>query len=59
MKRLYIKIGVVAVVLLGFAALAVYQFSGGNEFSSNIGDVKAQFNKDKGKVRLVVLLAPT
>lgn len=59
MKRIYIKIGVVAAVLLGFAALAVYQFSGGSEFSSIIGDLKSQFNKDKGKVRLVVLLAPT
>jgi len=59
MKRVYIKIGVVAAAVLGFTALAVYQFSGGNEFSSNIGDFKAQFNKDKGKVRLVVLLAPT
>ncbi len=59
MKRFYIKIGVVAAVLLGFAALAVYQFSGGNEFSSNMQDLKAQFNKDKGKARLVVLLSPT
>ena len=59
MKRIYIKIGVVAAVLLGFTALGVYQFSGGSEFSSNIGDLKSQFNKDRGKVRLVVLLAPT
>ena len=59
MKRIYIRIGVVAAVLLGFAALAVYQFSGGSEVSSNIGDLKSQFNKDKGKGRLVVLLAPT
>jgi hypothetical protein len=48
MKRHYIKIGVVAVVLLGFAGLVGYQFSGGNEFSSNMPDLKAQFNKDNG-----------
>ena len=58
-KRTYIKIGVVAAIILGFAGLAAYQFAGGSKFSSNISEVKAQFNRDKGKVRLVVLLSPT
>ncbi len=59
MDRKYLKIGAVAAVILGFAALVVYQFSGGSDFSTDISGVKAQFNKDKGKVRLVVLLSPT
>lgn len=59
MKRRYIKIGVIAAVLLGFAAIVLYQFSGGNEYSTNISDLRSKFNADKGKVRLVVLLAPT
>ena len=59
MKRRYIKIGVVAAVLLGFGGLVLYQFTGGNEYSTNISDLKSQFNADKGKVRFVVLLAPT
>jgi len=58
-KRTYIKIGVVAVLILGFAGLAAFQFRGGSEYSSNIADVKRDFNRDKGKVRLVVLLSPT
>lgn len=59
MSRKYIKIGVLAAVLLGFAALVVYQFTGGSDFSSDIGALRTQFNRDKGTVRLVVLLAPT
>ena len=58
-KRTYIKISIVAVLILAFAAVAAFQFTGGREFSSDIAGLKTQFNKDKGKVRLVVLLAPT
>jgi hypothetical protein len=29
------------------------------EYSKNINDLRASFNKDKGKVRLVTLLSPT
>lgn len=59
MSRKHIKIAVVAAVILGFAALVVYQFTGGHEYSTNIADVKRDFNRDKGKVRLVTLLSPT
>ena len=59
MKRSHIKIIVVAVVILGFAGVAAYQFTGGGEYSTDVAGVKAQFNKDKGKVRLVTLLSPT
>lgn len=58
-KRTYIKIGVVAALILGFALIAAIQFRGGLEYSSEITDVKRDFNRDKGKVRLVVLLSPT
>jgi hypothetical protein len=58
-KRTYIKIGVVASLVLGFAVIAALQFRGGLEFSSNISDVSRDFNRDKGKVRLLVLLSPT
>ena len=58
-KRTYIKIGVVTALVLGFLGIAVYQFRGGLEYSSNIADVSRDFNQDKGKVRLVVLLSPT
>lgn len=59
MTRRKIKWIVVAAILVGFAGLAAYQFSGGGEYSSDIAQVKTQFNRDKGKVRLLVLLSPT
>lgn len=59
MKRFHIKLIVVLAVLLGFGGLVAYQFTGGNDYSVNIADVKKDFNRDKGKVRLVVLLSPT
>lgn len=59
MTRRKIKWIVVAAIVLGFAGLAAYQFSGGGEYSSDIAQVKTQFNRDKGKVRLLVLLSPT
>jgi len=59
MTRRKIKWIVVAAIVLGFAGIAAYQFSGGGEYSSDIAQVKTQFNRDKGKVRLLVLLSPT
>ena len=58
-KRTSIKLIVVAAVLLGFSGLAAYQFYGGKEYSTTITDLQNDFNSDKGKVRLVVLLSPT
>ncbi len=59
MKRWHIKVAVVAAVLLGFGALVLYQFSGGDPYSSDMAALKNEFNRDRGKVRLLVLLAPT
>jgi len=59
MKRRYIKLAVIGAVLLGFAGIAAYQFRGGLEFSEDLEGLKAEFNRDKGKVRLLVLLSPT
>lgn len=59
MTRKNIKWIIAGVVLLGGAGLIAYQFSGGREYSADIGAVRTQFNADKGKVRLLVLLSPT
>lgn len=59
MKRKNIKWIVAAALLLGFVGLAAYQLTGGLEYSTEINGLKAQFNADKGKVRLLVLLSPT
>ena len=59
MTRKKIKWIVAAVVVLGFAGVAAYHFTGGQEFSSDMNALRAEFNRDKGKVRLLVLLSPT
>ena len=41
------------------AALALSLFTGGKSYSTDIVDVRKQFNNDKGKVRLLMLLSPT
>ena len=33
--------------------------TGGSTYSASLDELRAQFNKDKGKVRLVTLLAPS
>ena len=59
MNRKYIKIGAVAAAVLILAGVIVYQFRGGEEYSTDISGLQTEFNHDKGKVRLVVLLSPT
>ena len=34
-------------------------FTGGKPYSTNLADLPKQFNSDKGKVRLLMLLSPT
>ena len=48
-----IALAIVAVVL------AANLLTGGKPYSANLNDLRAQFNRDKGKVRLLMLLAPT
>jgi hypothetical protein len=43
-------------VLLIFAG---NYMTGGSPYSANLDELRAQFNKDKGKVRLLTLLAPS
>lgn len=59
MSRRWLKIGIVAVVVAGVAGIVAYQFTGGDEFSEDMNALRAEFNRDKGKVRLLALLSPT
>ena len=40
-------------------ALGLSLFTGGNPYSTDLADLRNQFNKDTGKVRLLMLLSPT
>lgn len=59
MNRRYVKIGVIGALLVTFAAIAFFQFRGGREFSSDMNSLRTQFNADRGRPRLLVLLSPT
>jgi hypothetical protein len=48
-----VALGTVIIVL----ALSV--FTGGKPYSTDLADLRKQFNSDKGKVRLLMLLSPT
>lgn len=59
MKGKHIKWLAGGIALLGLGVLVVYQFTGGREYSSDLNALRAEFNRDKGKPRLLVLLSPT
>jgi hypothetical protein len=57
-KSLWVTLLVVAMVAL--ILVGPYLFGrGGREYSSDLSQLRAQFNQDKGKVRLLLLLSPT
>ena len=51
-----ILIPIAAAVLL---VLGLSLFTGGRPYSTDLQDLKKQFNADKGKVRVLMLLSPT
>ena len=53
--KVLVPIAVVIVALILVASV----FTGGKPYSTNLDDLKKQFNSDKGKVRLLMLLSPT
>ena len=60
MKRKYVWFTVVVVAVLAFVFVGEFVFTrGGREYSSDLNQLRAQFNRDKGKVRLLLLLSPT
>lgn len=60
MKRKLKKTLIVTLGVLALIALAGYLFlRGGRDYSTDLGSLRAQFNQDKGKVRLLLVLSPT
>jgi hypothetical protein len=60
MKRKYLWLTLLVGGLLVLLFLSEFVFTRGNrEYSSDLNQLRAQFNQDKGKVRLLLLLSPT
>ena len=53
--KVLIPIGVLLVLLI----FVGNYMTGGHPYSTKVEDLRAQFNRDKGKVRLLMLLAPS
>jgi len=47
------------IILLLVVASGIYYMTGGRPYSTNLDSLRAEFNKDKGKVRVLLLLSPT
>ena len=52
--KILVPIALAVLLILGLSL-----FSGGNPYSTDLQDLQKQFNADKGKVRLIMLLSPT
>jgi hypothetical protein len=60
MKRKYLWLTLLVGGLLVLLFLSEFMFTGnGRQYSSDLSQLRAQFNHDKGKVRLLLLLSPT
>ena len=60
MKRKYFWLTVLVVAVLAVVFIGEFVFtSGGRAYSSDLNQLRGQFNQDKGKVRLLLLLSPT
>jgi hypothetical protein len=60
MKRKYTRLLVVSLVVLVVMLVGGYLLlSGGRSYSSDLNGLRAQFNQDRGKVRLLMVLSPT
>ncbi len=59
MRRKYLWLTLLIVALAVLALFGQYIFGGGGRSYSDVNALRAQFNQDKGKVRLLMLLSPT
>ncbi len=66
MKKHKYEAIILGILLLGLLVFVGYQFMGGNKttpeqakYSTDLQKLQSDFNADKGKIRLVLLLSPT
>jgi hypothetical protein len=60
MKRKYVWPSLMILIVLGLAVAVGYVFMNtGKEYSTDLNSLRARFNQDRGKVRLLLLLSPT
>jgi DNA-binding helix-hairpin-helix protein with protein kinase domain len=73
-NRKYLELAFLALILLGITALGAHPYLGRSQsfaavtssaitndkrYSTDLKELRARFNRDKGKVRMLLLLSPT
>ena len=59
-KRKHTRMLVAGLALTALVVLGGYLLlSGGKSYSKDLGGLRSQFNRDRGKVRLLMVLSPT
>jgi hypothetical protein len=59
MRRRYKGLLIAGLALVVVCLGGYLLLSGGRQYSKDMGGLRAQFNQDKGKVRLLMVLSPT
>ena len=59
MKRRHTWLLISGLIVLALIFAGYLFLSGGRSYSSDLGGLRSQFNQDKGKVRLLMVLSPT
>lgn len=59
MKRRSVWLLTIGGLLLAVTVLTVYLLTTGKGHSADLNDLRARFNQDRGKARLLMLLSPT
>lgn len=50
---------ILLLVIVAGLSVMLYRMTGGRTYSSNLDTLRAEFDKDRGKVRVLLLLSPT
>lgn len=60
MKRKHTRLLIAGLVLVALVLSGGYLLlSGGRQYSTDMSGLRTQFNQDKGKVRVLMVLSPT
>ena len=60
MERRRTRLLIVGLIVLALLCAGGYLLlSGGRDYSKDLGGLRTQFNRDRGKVRLLMVLSPT
>ena len=59
MRANNLKLLIPIALLIVLVVLLTNFLTGGKPYSTNLDDLRAQFNRDRGNVRLLMLLSPS